>query len=293
MSRLPLKIRVGIRDHWDDKDSGVRKSLDKLQNTLGLPVNTLIDFPLLWDELQKQYPPQDTFIQDILSLVQTWAGDLTSRLENDEYSAWTERFLEMIGRSLVVRVDALPVNTVKAMLSANFTADLDGLFTTDTDMKINDEIEWAEVGMPSRNRPPVESPARRLPVLSTLDRPEILFPAQLPYHLLVKSSHNSIIVQGSHQPSLELLHGYFQKHVRRGTDSQQTPLLAVKLRQSLFGYGPLKDSVELSPYDPRALMGDVNPLFILSFVESVLGYQLVPQSSDANQWYFKRDTPCG
>ncbi|KAL8947537.1 MAG: hypothetical protein Q9222_006186 [Ikaeria aurantiellina] len=271
MSQLPLKIRIGIRDHWDTKDSEVRKSLAKLQGFLALSVNILIDFPILWDELQKQYPSQDTFAQDILGLVKTWADDLKLRLQDKKYTAWTEQFLAMIGRSLVARVDALPVNRVKATweasgsfviaiptspqtydsLSTNFAEDFDTLFpTAASTTKGNDESEGAEVGMPSRSQPPVNAAPRGLPSLNTLDRPEILF-------------------------------------------SAQTPLLMINFQQSLFGCSPLRDSIELSPYDPRAFMGIMNPLFILSFVESVLGYQSVPQSSDANQWYFKRDTPYG
>lgn len=53
-----------------------------------------------------------------------------------------------------------------------------------------------------------------IPSLSELPRPEVLFASQTPYHLIVKVVHDGMVVQGSHQGSLELLAGYLQRYTR-------------------------------------------------------------------------------
>ena len=53
-----------------------------------------------------------------------------------------------------------------------------------------------------------------LPSLDTLPRPERLFECQMPYHLIVKVLHDGIVVQSSHQPSLELLAAYLKKYTK-------------------------------------------------------------------------------
>lgn len=56
---------------------------------------------------------------------------------------------------------------------------------------------------------------RSLPNLSTLGKPESLFASVLPYYVIVTSSGPSIHIEGSHQRTLDLLHQYFQMHVRK------------------------------------------------------------------------------
>ena len=56
-------------------------------------------------------------------------------------------------------------------------------------------------------------PAKSLPSLNALQRPDVLFPQQAPYHMTVKLGRTTITVQGSHQPSLELLANYLKKWI--------------------------------------------------------------------------------
>ena len=69
----------------------------------------------------------------------------------------------------------------------------------------------------------------------------------------------------------------------------QVPILKSELQVSHFGYGSLFDSLNITPGDSRSVWGHINPVFILSFVESVLGYSPVAGGSSESQWYFKRD----
>ena len=50
----------------------------------------------------------------------------------------------------------------------------------------------------------------RIPDLALLERPEDLC-ARAPYHMIIMSSDRQIVVQGSHQPSLDLLANYLKK----------------------------------------------------------------------------------
>lgn len=71
--------------------------------------------------------------------------------------------------------------------------------------------------------------------------------------------------------------------------STQLPILKSELQISHFGYGALFDSLVITPGDPRSDWANINPILILSFIESVLGYSPVASGSSDSQWYFKRD----
>lgn len=78
-----------------------------------------------------------------------------------------------------------------------------------------EDEDWADVTMPSKTRgQTTDILSTTMPSLDELPRPEMLFAAQTPYHLIVKVVHNGMVVQGSHQGSLELLTGYLQKYTR-------------------------------------------------------------------------------
>lgn len=69
----------------------------------------------------------------------------------------------------------------------------------------------------------------------------------------------------------------------------QLPILKSELQASHFGYGALFDSLTITPGDSRAGWASINPILILSFIESVLGYTPVASGSSESQWYFKCD----
>jgi hypothetical protein len=69
--------------------------------------------------------------------------------------------------------------------------------------------EWVDVA--SAPEPKVTS----LPLLDVLSRPEILFSSILPYYVIVTHNSSGIQIEGSHQPTMDLVFGYFQKHTRK------------------------------------------------------------------------------
>ena len=105
--------------------------------------------------------------------------------------------------------------------SGSFMSDFEKLFTQSSNQissaqtqGLEDE-DWANMTLPSRTHRQRSGVApTALPSLDELPRPETLFAQATPYHLIVKVVHNGVVVQGSHQGSLELLAGYFQKCMR-------------------------------------------------------------------------------
>jgi hypothetical protein len=106
----------------------------------------------------------------------------------------------------------------QSKLDSGFDKDFENLFNPDADSK---EDDWAEVGVASvvaaRASAPTtmgatEPPAvRRLPLLDALPRPQELFMSNGPYSLIVEERGPRIIVQCSHEPSLELLGTYLKR----------------------------------------------------------------------------------
>ena len=80
---------------------------------------------------------------------------------------------------------------------------------------------------PSRHQIPTA-----LPSLDALTRPETLFDNLQPYYLIVKVLPKEMVVQASHQPSLELLAGYLRKYTRSMKN------VTVKVRRTAFSSFP-------------------------------------------------------
>ena len=102
-------------------------------------------------------------------------------------------------------------------LDSRIGSDLDEVFDeqgSETKTGADDFIEVdASPAQNSTNSPP--APTKPLPNASSLDRPEILFRDLLPYNLLVSHGSASITIQCTHQPTLELISGYFQRYARK------------------------------------------------------------------------------
>jgi hypothetical protein len=99
-------------------------------------------------------------------------------------------------------------------MTSGFDKDFENIFNEKPATK---DDEWAHVDdneletVSSYSAFPVKS-VDRLPTLDMLLRPDELFRSTTPYMLMVDVKNTqSIIVQCSHQASLELMAGYFQK----------------------------------------------------------------------------------
>jgi hypothetical protein len=131
-----------------------------------------------------------------------------------------------------------------------------------------------------------------LPSSSTLPRPEILFPETLPYHIIVSKSRGWIDVQGSHSGSLELLAQYLESWTKKMENmSRRVPVLKIDLIPSLWGKETCFDCLHIEPQDNRATnlsSLNLNPVYILAFIEGVLGYTTTHTQDGV--WQYKRET---
>jgi hypothetical protein len=121
----------------------------------------------------------------------------------------------------------LPRNTVVAPHKApsGFETDFENFFSANSvpavegDPAGKDE-EWADVDetgeAQSIRLKEVDSAPDALPTIETLARPDILFRSLTPYLLNVTlQSTNKLVVQGTHEPSLQLLSDYLQRWMKR------------------------------------------------------------------------------
>ena len=115
--------------------------------------------------------------------------------------------------------EALPLDT--SYPSSILISDLENLLVPELSVSKSDSkadgSDLATARMPVRDKQVmgnILSIPTRLPALASLAKPETLFLSQVPYHIILQIRHNSISVQGSHQPSLQLLNDYFEKYAR-------------------------------------------------------------------------------
>lgn len=137
-----------------------------------------------------------------------------------------------------------------------------------------------------------------------------------PYWMVVRQeSRTRLTVYSSHSPSLALLETYLKRwcrgepsQVNRVSVSQcfylfyfshfspavelileiQPPMVEVRLHESVFGMGMLNDTLTLEAQRHQ----EVTPMLILVFIETVLGYALLPTTTgNGSVWEFRRT--CG
>ncbi len=325
LSSSPMKVRMDLRDHWENHDSPAQSSVKVLQDLIGLPVIINLEPAILWAELGKYYPDQAVFIPSVTGVVKAWCDALAERFQDDVNAEWTEQFLEVLndnGKRLEARVEAKSDTKVSTSLtkpafiinipqtappyrgaSGYFATDFQTIFATNPAASTSHENDdWASESLPSRLPQPqnrstnaAAATSTELPTLTSLPRPEILFSAQTPYHLMVKIVRDGLHIYCSHQGSLELLSGYLTKYVRNiDNPSIGMPIATAELKASDWGYGALYDCLSVSIRGVRGPTGseDINPILILAFVEGILGFRPVGNESGGNggdHWYFKRD----
>ena len=100
----PLKIKVHIRDLWNNHDSAVQQAFTTLKSILGYPIDIQPEWPLLWADLQGQFPDSATFVPTIAQIVVSWCTILENILEKEEDPSWTETLLEKVGQAEILKL---------------------------------------------------------------------------------------------------------------------------------------------------------------------------------------------
>ncbi|KAK3329886.1 hypothetical protein B0H66DRAFT_542286 [Apodospora peruviana] len=97
MPSLPLKVQVGIRDHWTKEDSEVQTTLKSLEELLGHNVVVEPEWPLLVTELDTYYPDKGSLVAAVAYSVQAWAKAMMELLDDSAHEEWIETVLEKTG----------------------------------------------------------------------------------------------------------------------------------------------------------------------------------------------------
>ncbi|KAF7308885.1 hypothetical protein MKEN_01088800 [Mycena kentingensis (nom. inval.)] len=312
---LPLKVRMDVRDQWDNAQSSVHEAINALSKVLGHTIEPRIEWVLLWSTLKDKFPDNAVFVPTVVRYAIAWYERLSARLENDAYADWADKLLDALkdGRALSLTIEAAEPNAKvtrpstkwspkfatfnlyvprtepasQSKLETGFDKDFENLFGGEGD---GNDDDWAEVvkvetraGLPpprvvanaalaafEKEAPLVE----RMPVLDGLARPNQLFASTAPYILMVEERGATIVVQSSHEPSLELLSAYLKKWSKGNpNDSMRRSVLKIDLLESESFQG-MFDTLTVERTMARNNNGP-NPAFVLAFIEGVLGYQLV------------------
>ncbi|ESK91319.1 hypothetical protein Moror_2782 [Moniliophthora roreri MCA 2997] len=324
---LPLKVRADIRDQWDSSKASIKETVEALNKSLGHQLTPEAEWPALWTNLQSRFPDKSTFVPTIVRYVIAWYERLLGRIENDNYTDWTEELLNVLAenkRALRVKVEPCPTNNSsrpltkwnatlgsfsigipnvdpipQSRLSSIWDSCFDNFFTNAEPSSVAAEDDWADVTEEPQTRQravangsnapqPSQHQVERLPTINALARPNELFVSTTPHILMVHYRTDKITVQCSHQPSLELLETYLKKWAKTNTnDSLRRPVYKFELLESDFSFGII-DTLEIEPHMPRHVR-PLNPTMVLAFIEGVLGYEMV-HTTTGSTWMYRSKT---
>ncbi|KAJ3523071.1 hypothetical protein NMY22_g11612 [Coprinellus aureogranulatus] len=326
-NELPLKIRVDIRDKWNNEEATLQRSIATLKATLGHNIVPQIQWASAWEEFKKAVPDPADFIPAMVLYTTVWYDQMNWRLENDAYADWTEQLLTALsqvstGTEITLHIEVQESSHLgsirtawngsfqsfnliiprQAPDSARLSSSLDQEFERffgggQADAPPAVEGSWADVKEPERPPPATRGTSsihgthvvprsanefdgpKALPTMTMLARPGDLFQNTSPYILIVELG-NPMLVQCSHQRSLELLAQYLNKWGRPNkNDAQRRNVFTVDLIESDFAVG-VNDTLRIEPRIAYGRKGPINPAMVLAFVEGMLGFQFMHASGD-------------
>ncbi|KAF3927841.1 hypothetical protein ABW20_dc0102960 [Dactylellina cionopaga] len=104
--KLPVKVRMGIRDSWDAPKCPLREAINALSTLLGAQIDIVVDWGMLWTVLSSEFPDPGTFIPVIEEATRVWADVLQERLDSEVLEEWTDEFLEKVKTAhLTIRLE--------------------------------------------------------------------------------------------------------------------------------------------------------------------------------------------
>ncbi|PPQ70402.1 hypothetical protein CVT24_013140 [Panaeolus cyanescens] len=353
MSALPLRIRIAIRDEWDDPKSVLASKVAELKTKLGyeivpglstnwenfykvlLPyyntpgtdnihvVSRISEYAELFYETLSQLVDSrdldDKWIKSLLGALGTGAEAcrLTLDIADIEgprpYLSWVPGdggFWMSIPRSPPAPKSVVVTGFQDDLLAPNFFYEEDEIPDHHTPVQ-SGERKWVKTdiadgkgdpsglegsaSVPDISRMHVSSQPERggatkrhLPAVKSLNRPLSLFKETAPYVMIVETTTSPLVVECSHQPSLELLADYLKTWGRQNpSDSLKRSFLKVELHESLFFAG-LVDELTVEPfYSTANQKRPINPTIILAFIEGVLGFR--ETHTTGKRWVYKMD----
>ncbi|KAI1332448.1 hypothetical protein F5Y16DRAFT_357816 [Xylariaceae sp. FL0255] len=322
MLKIPLKIQIGIRDHWESSDAPVNQAIKELENTSGYGVRVQPEWHPLLAELDTFYPDKSTFVPCVAAAVIALCTALTMLINDETHVVWADKFMEHIDHQIKVSLEVSQKRDVKlswseqqqgfviafakgpipsqSHLRSLFSGELIQCFdkTSSTSEVVPAATDdWADVSVDNTTGKPgvAELPERpkgpsipdSIPDIHTVARPDDLL-LKPPYHLVVYDMGRSLVeVQCSHSPTLVFLSEYLKKWSKiNHNNTKKPPRADVKLGESAFGLGLMYDRLTITS-EEKYIVQDISAVLVVALVEGVLGYKIV--STDRSMWSFRRD----
>jgi hypothetical protein len=240
----PLQVRISLRDSFDAPTAPVQVSLTRLNSVVGYDFSLVIPWVDIHRDLASSFPDISILVPSVGNVLTTYLDRIITLLDDEKFQ---EAFLEKMStpsyRDIVVRVGEqtnedtscfdkngkLTINLPRAgpewyrRMSSRMGHDLEALFLAGevtsspapaiiASMQKTTIADWIDIPSSTPQRVPAVT---CLPSLNSLSKPESLFPSLLPYFVIVTNSGANIHIQASHQPTIDLVHGYFQMHTRK------------------------------------------------------------------------------
>ncbi|KAK4167134.1 hypothetical protein QBC43DRAFT_8464 [Cladorrhinum sp. PSN259] len=320
-SKLPLNIRVAIRDNWDKEDGPLQTALKDLEELLGHNVSVEPQWQLLVTALETYYPDKANLVSIIAGCVQVWVKGLTELLDDSVNEAWADQLLEKVPVTLRLFIDvatsdkastrwsnhrqgfilSLPKAKVfqPTELLPTIRGHLLSCFDTNKQPTVAivgpDPDDWAQVQLETKQSAtqPVDAPSSRpgveyLPDVASLPWPDELL-LRPPFHLTLTSSQKLVEIQCSHSPTLKVLAEYLKRWCRTNhNDTTNPPGVQITLHHCAFSLGETFDRLTLSTEENRYTnQFRVTAPMIVALIEGVFGYELL--STQSGTWNFRRD----
>jgi hypothetical protein len=101
---LPVKVKMGVRDHWNNPGCSAQRALANLQVLAGVPVTCEPAWPSLWETLKPGFEFSDEFVPAVAQHLVVWSKALDNLAQQQD---WREQMLKEIkaAGSLAIRVE--------------------------------------------------------------------------------------------------------------------------------------------------------------------------------------------
>ena len=321
----PLKIRLCIRDTFEPPTAPVQKALARLNETVGYQFELVIAWVDIHRDLGPSFLDETVLVPSVTGALISYLDRIVALLDEENFQ---DKFLEKVEsiRRITVAIgdqtdkdETVFDKTGKWIvylpktgpewyrrMSSRMGHDLEDVFLNEkkaqkprvaaaTSAPTHAHVsDWVDV-----NPSAVQNKVTSLPSLDFLSKPESLFPSLLPYYVIVTNGGARIHVEASHQPTLELLHGYFKAHTRKNMNlttqvnslvrfaDVQAPFLDVELKQSNWGSQMYEVDIHLNDQRSASWAPTGGVTLVLSFLVSVCGYDL--EKSEPGWYFLKRE----
>jgi hypothetical protein len=113
----PLRVKVGIRDSWDNDNAPVRKAIRNLKEVIGLRVTVNPEWPLLHAELGSFYPDKATLVPSIAAAVEACCNALSTLADDEVNAGWADTLLEQSSSHIRISVEVRFLNLTSRLIA--------------------------------------------------------------------------------------------------------------------------------------------------------------------------------